>query len=57
MIYRYSQLLFLLFLMMMWQDTPISAGFWEQAFTLVDATGIPLYLVGYGIDAFMFWQQ
>lgn len=53
--YRHSRLLFILLLIMMW-NSELASVFWQQVFSIADAAGVPLELIGFGLDAFLFWR-
>jgi Zn-dependent protease len=53
---KYSGLLFLLLLLILWMGGPITDAFWRETFRLADMVGIPIDLVFNGMQQFLFWR-
>ncbi len=49
---RLSGWLFLLFLLLLWYDTPISMAFWSETFRLTNLLGLPPWYVFEGMETF-----
>ncbi len=53
---RWSGLLFLLLLIILWTGGPLTTAFWQEIFTLAKGVGIPLELIIVGMRQFLFWR-
>ncbi len=53
---QYSMLLFVLFLIILWADNPLSQAFWSETFKIAQAVGFPPHLVYHGLEQFLIWE-
>lgn len=53
---QYSMLLFVLLLIILWADNPLSQAFWSETFKIAQSVGFPPHLVYHGLEQFLIWE-